>query len=123
MPNTRWYRKPLVAALLFGGGYAIAAAVMQIGSPAQVLVAALLMAGLGWLMASRRLRGKDPVSLGGMVAMGVGGLILYTVALILSEPPARSEWLFVAIVFAFPVALLVMAYLEWRRRVPRQKEG
>jgi hypothetical protein len=123
MPHIRWYRKPLVAALLFGGGYAIAAAVMQIGSPAQILIASLLMAGLGWLLASRRAQGKEAVPLAGMVAMGVGGLALYTAALILSEPPARSEWVFVAIVFAFPAALLVMAYLEWRRRGPRQKEG
>jgi O-antigen/teichoic acid export membrane protein len=119
MPNVRWFRRPLPTALLFGGGYAGMAVVLQIGSPVAIVLSSLLFAGLGWLMASRQMRGKPPVSIGASVALGVGALTLYTAVLILTEPPPRSDWIFVAIAFAFPIALLVMAYREWRARSSR----
>lgn len=123
MPNVRWFRRPLPTALLFGGAYAAMSIALHMGSPVRILIASLLIAGLGWLMAYRQMQGKEPVSLAGMLAIGVGGLVLYTAVLLLTEPPPRSDWVFVAIAFAFPIALLVMAYREWRGRSLRQEEG
>lgn len=50
----------------------------------------------------------------GLIVLAVGALGLYTFAGVFARP-VGFQWLEVAFVYAFPVALLVIAYRQWRR--------
>ena len=114
MTNTSSYRRPLISALFMGGIFAAASILISSESTVGIVFGTLFVAALSAAMTFRSQRGKPMLPTAGLVVLGLVGLALYTRALFVWEKPEGIEWIAVPLVFAFPVAVLIMAYRQWR---------
>jgi hypothetical protein len=97
-----------------GGIFGAFAFAIQLASPLRIVLGSLAMALLWGLVVYRMARGRTLLPTAALVVLGVGALTLYTAALVLGERPAGIEWVAVVVVFAIPIAILAMAYRQWK---------
>jgi hypothetical protein len=104
----------LTSALLFGGVFGAFAFAIHLASPLRIVLGSLAMAVLGGITGYRLSLGRSILPTAALVVLAVGALALYTAALVLGDRPAGSEWAAVVVVFAIPIAILAMAYRQWK---------
>jgi hypothetical protein len=110
------FRRPMAAAVLTGVVFAAFSFAIALGEPVRILLASLAMALLAGITTARLQRGKPLLPLWALLLLGAGGLILHTWVLVVQPQPTGFDWVAVAVVFAFPVLILFMAYHQWRSR-------
>jgi hypothetical protein len=110
------YRSPVISAMLAGVVFAALFFALDLGGPPRVLPASLAMALLAGITTARLQRGKPLLPLWALLLLGMGGLVLHSWVFLIQQQPAGVDWLPVAVIFAFPVLILLMAYRQWRSR-------
>ena len=111
VPNL--YRS-VTGAFSAGASFAAYALIVDLASPLRILLGSLAVAIFGGVIAYRQSKGKPLVSTGALFLFSIAVLALYTWALLVHEKPVGTEWVAVAIIFCFPVVLLVQAVRQWR---------
>jgi peptidoglycan/LPS O-acetylase OafA/YrhL len=106
----------LVGALAGAVPFAAFAFLVELASPLRILLGSLAVALFFGIMSYRKSRRMPLLPTWGLLVLGIGALALYTWALLVRQQPVGTEWLAVALIFAVPVAVLVQAYRQWKRR-------
>src|SRR5262245_50322688 len=106
--------RPAISALIMGGTYAVFGFATRFTAPLNIAIGAAVLASMGAFMTWRLSRGMPMLPTSGMVVLGVAALAVYA-WWAANEPPKGIEWLEFAFVIAFPIAILFMAYRQWKR--------
>lgn len=106
--------RPLVMALVkgIGAGLIFAALMKAFGSPG-IGSGVAFGAFVAW-MSYRASQGKRDIPAMAMLVMGALGLVVWTTVLVVAGLPENpGDWLWLMVIFAFPIGLLIMG---WRKR-------
>jgi hypothetical protein len=110
------FRHPMASAVFTGAVFAAFSFAIMLAEPVRILLGSLAMALLAGITTARLQRGKPLLPLWALLLLGVGALILHTRVFLIQQRPTGFDWLPVAVIFAFPVLVLFLAYQQWRSR-------
>jgi uncharacterized membrane protein (UPF0136 family) len=108
--------RPLSSALFTGAVFAAVFVVLQVtDQPVTILLGSAAMALLAGVTTYRLDKDKTILPTSVLVLLSIVSLIVYGVWM-MREPPAGAEWIAAALVLAFFVAPLFIAYGQRRRQ-------